>query len=163
MNNKKQALIAFVLIAIATATIAYAQLLTGTFTVTTEEVVSITPITDTFPARSSGNETYADVIAINFTKGGFVAGDSVTVAVELVVTDPTIYSGFLSLVIEVVDSGGNVAATLTENEPYADFALTVSNPPATQYYSVKIIYQTGDTVLTNVTMKLSASVKAVLS
>ena len=162
MNNKKQTLIAFALIAMAATTIAYAQLLTGTFTVTTEEAVSISPITDTFAARSSGNETYSNVIAINFTKGGFVAGDKVTVAVELVVTDPTIYSGFLSLVIEVVDSGGNVKATLTKNEPYADFALTLSSL-TTQYYSVKIIYQTGDTVLTNVTMKLSASVKAVLS
>jgi len=155
--NKKKVFAAVALMAIALTTIAYAQLLLGIVTVTTEEAVDVTSWSDTFPARSTGNTTYSDAMTLNFSKGGFTAGDSVRVRVELVVDDARIYEGFLSLVIRVLDAG-TAKATLTLTTPHDEFAETVPTPVAAKSYSVELVFATGETELTNVSFKLSATI-----
>jgi hypothetical protein len=156
--NKKRVFATVALMIIAVTTIAYAQLLLGVVTVTTEEAVTIAPQVDTFPARSTGNKTYDNMITLNFLKGGFAANDSVRVRVELVVDDPRIHEGFTSLVIEILNATDSIKSTLTLNTPYGEFAETVPNPVAAKSYNVKIIFATGETELTDVPFKLSATI-----
>lgn len=156
--SKKRVFATVVLIIIAVTTIAYAQLLLGVVTVTTEEAVTIASQADTFPARSTGNRTYDNMITLNFSKGGFIANDSVQVRIELVVDDPRIYEGFTSLVIEILNSTDAIKSTLTLSTPYDEFVETVPNPAAATSYKVKIIFATGETELTDVTFKLSATI-----
>jgi hypothetical protein len=156
--NKKRVFATVALMVIAVTTIAYAQLLLGAVTVTTEEAVTIASWADTFPARSTGNKTYSDKMTLNFSKGGFVANDSVRVRVELVVDDPRIHEGFTSLVIEILDAADAIKSTLTLNTPYDEFEETVPDPVAAKSYKVKIIFATGETELTDVPFKLSATI-----
>jgi hypothetical protein len=155
--SKKQVFAIVALMAIAATTVAYAQLLLGSVTVTTEEAVAVTSWSDTFPARSTGNTTQNNVITLDFSKGGFTAGDNVRVRVELVVTDPKIYEGFKSLVIQVSNATA-VKGTLTLNTPFDEFEETVPNPVGTKSYNVEIIFATGELELTNVSFKLSATI-----
>jgi hypothetical protein len=157
MMNKKQVFAAVALMALAMTTIAYANLVLSAVTVTTEEAVTVSSITGTFPARSAGARTYADKVTLDFTKGGFAADDSVLVRVELVVDDPDIYKGFKSLVLQVKE-GDVVETTLTLNTPYGVFTETVGDPVAAKNYDVKIIFATDKEALTDVAFKLSASI-----
>lgn len=156
--SKKKVFAAVVLMAIALTTIAYAQLLLGVVTVTTEEAVTIASWSDTFPARSTGNKTYDDKMTLNFSKGGFAANDVVRVKVELVIDDPRIHEGFTSLVVQVLNSSDSAKATLTLSTPYDEFEETVPSPVAAISYKVKIVFATGEKELTDVSFKLSATI-----
>lgn len=156
--SKKRVFATVALIIIAVTTLAYAQLLLGVVTVTTEEAVTIASQVDTFPARSTGNRTYDNMITLNFSKGGFVANDTVRVRIELVVDDPRIHEGFTSLVIEILNATDAIKSTLTLTSPYGEFEETVPNPVAATSYKVKIIFATGETELTNIPFKLSATI-----
>ena len=156
MISKRQVFAAVALIAIAMTTIAYAQLLTGTITVTTEEVVSVKTTTVTFPARGVFNRTVSEVIKLDFTKGGFQAGDEVLVKVELVIDDPTIHE-LRSLVVKIKDaSTGAVVAVLTLGTPYDEFEVTVPDSRVMKY-DADIIAATGGKAV-SMKFRLSASI-----
>jgi len=134
---------------------ASAILLMGTASLTIKEPVSVSPISDTYPARSTGAKTYSNIIAIDFTKGGFTSGQSVRVKVELIINDPKI-GEFRSLTIEIYKEA-TLVATLTKDSPVTYFDETVLSPPGTVNYDVRIIYQTGAKSV-SVTFKLGVQI-----
>jgi hypothetical protein len=154
MQSKSRIIAAAVIALIAITTMAYAQLYTGTVTVATEEVVAVKSWTETFPARGAFTRTEPDVITLDFTKGGFQAGDKVLVKVELVIDDPKIYE-LKSLVVKI-KYGGSAVAVLTLGTPYDEFEVTVPDPVAAVSYSAEIVAATGEA--TDITFKLSASI-----
>ncbi|MEM1659494.1 MAG: hypothetical protein QW794_03815 [Thermosphaera sp.] len=156
MVRKSQVLAAAILAIIALSAIAYAHAIMGTVTLTTVEVVeSIPSVTYTFPARSAGNKGLGDIV-LNFSKGGFSAGDTVRVRVELAVDDPQIYEGFHSIVIRVRD-GTTVKAILTLHTPYDEF--TVSVPASlTKSLPVDLIYATGAKPVIGATFRLRVTI-----
>jgi hypothetical protein len=154
--------LALALALLAVASIgASAMLLTNTITLNVQEPVTVNPITDTFPARTTDSRTYSNVITINFTKGGFVAGEKANVKVELVITDARI-GDFQSFTVEVLDASGNTVATLTKTTPVDSFQVTVPNPPSALSYSVRITFTTGKNAINNFVVKLSAQITHVL-
>jgi hypothetical protein len=160
--SKRQVLAATMLAIVAIAAIAYAQVTMGTVTLTTAEVVDVTGIEDTFPARSAGVRTYSNIITLDLTsQAGFQGGEDVVVRVELVPLDAEVYAGFRSLVIQVFNqTTGAAVATLTLQTPYSDF--TISNiSPSTYSYDVKVIYATGETTVT-ATLGLKVTIVGVL-
>jgi hypothetical protein len=154
MQSRSRIIAAAVMALIAITTMAYAQLYTGTVTVATQEVVAVKSWTETFPARGAFTRTESDVITLDFTKGGFQAGDKVLVKVELVIDDPKIYE-LKSLVVKIKDSGGSVAAVLTLGTPYDEFEVIVPGS-LTKSYSAEIVAATGEA--TGITFELSASI-----
>jgi len=164
MISKRKVFAAVLLATIAMATIAYAQLLTGTVSVTTIEAVSVASSWDLgkIPARSAGSETKS--CAINFTltsNNGFTSGDKVLVAVELVVDDPNMYKGFKAFVVQITGPNytSTVQALLTLNHPYAEFEITTADK--LYMYDAKVIYSAGSKEVSSVTIHLGATVKAV--
>jgi hypothetical protein len=159
--SKKQVLAATMLAIVAIAAIAYAQVIMGTVTLTTAELVNVTDIKDTFPARSAGVRTYSDIITLNLTReAGFRDGDDVVVRVELVPLGAEVYAGFRSLVIQVFNPTEDAVATLTLQTPYSDF--TIKDITLTTYnYSVRVIYATGEKTVT-ATLGLKATIVGVL-
>ncbi|MCL6578985.1 MAG: hypothetical protein K6T73_06305 [Candidatus Bathyarchaeota archaeon] len=155
MVSKKQIFAAVALIAIAMTTIAYAQLLTGTITVTTEEVVSAKTWTKVFPARGAFKRTESGVITLDFTKGGFATGDKVLVKVELVIDDPKIHE-LKSLVVKIKNAT-HTLAVLTLGTPYAEFEVTVPAGSTSVSYDAEIVAVTGEKAVST-TFKLSASI-----
>ena len=155
MISKKKMFAAVALIAIAVTTIAYAQLYTGTITVTTEEVVFVNTTTVYFPARGAFNRTVSDVITLDFSKGGFQPNEKVLVKVELVIDDPTIHE-LKSLAVKIKDASGDEVAVLTLGTPYDEFVVTVSDSLVAKYNADIIAATGGKTV--SMTFKLSASI-----
>ena len=135
---------------------ASAMLLMNTVAVNVQEPVTVGAITDNYPARTAASRTYSSVITIDFTKGGFVAGDVAHVKVELVVVDPRI-GDFQSFTVEVY-KGSTLVATVTKSTPVDTFTETVPNPPAAVSYDVKITFQTGKTAINAFTTKLNVQV-----
>jgi hypothetical protein len=153
--SKKQVLAATMLAIVAIVAIAYAQAIMGTVTLTTAELVEVSNIQDTFPARSAGERTYSSTIALNLTsKAGFRSSDKVVVRVELVPLSAEVYAGFRSLVIQVIPTGDTEpVATLTLQTPYSDFTIQ-NTSPGTYTYDVKVIYATGEkTVIAKLGLK----------
>jgi hypothetical protein len=94
-------------------------------------------------------------MVIDFTKGGFVGGESVRVKVELIITDPKI-GEFRSLTINIYNANtSTLVATLTKDTPVAYFTETVPTPPGKYFYNVEVVFQTGATDITT-TLKLGA-------
>jgi hypothetical protein len=158
--DKKQVFAAAMLAIIAMVAIAYAQNIMGTVTLTTVEPVTVSNITDTFPARSAGVRTYPNIIALELSSSnGFRSGDDVVVRVELVPYDAKVYAGFRSLVIQILYAA-NVRATLTLQTPYSDFTL---ENIATQLYSfdVVVIFATGKEPVT-ATLGLKVTIVGIL-
>jgi hypothetical protein len=152
----KRGPIALALLAVASMG-ASAMLLTNTITLNVQEPITVSPITDNFPARTTASRTYSNVITIDFRNGGFVAGDVANVKVELVITDARI-GDFQSFTVEVLDASGNTVATLTKTTPVDSFQVTVPNPPSAVKYDVKITFTTGKSAISNFQVKLSAQI-----
>lgn len=152
--------LALALLAVASID-ASAMLLTNTITLNVQEPITVNPITDNFPARTTASRTYSNVITINFTKGGFVGGQVANVKVELVITDTRI-GDFQSFTVEVLDSSGNTVATLTKTTPVDSFQVTVPDSLGALSYSVRITFTTGKNAINNFQVKLSAQITHVL-
>ena len=155
MQGRSRKLAAAIMAMIAITTIAYAQAIMGTITLSTAEAVSVSAITDTFPARSAGVREYTNTIGLDLSNGkGFKSGDDVVVRVELVPLDAEVYAGFRALIIQIVNAGGPVA-TLTMNTPYAEFKEK-NISPGTYNYNVKIIFATGyETVTATIGLRVT--------
>jgi len=158
MVSKKQMLTAVALIAIAMTTIAYAQVIMGTVTLTTDEVVQSIPSGSfNFPARSAGEKSLDDIV-LNFSKGGFIGNETVWIRVELAVDEYEIYEGFHSLVVKVHNDSA-VKAILTLHTPYDEFEVTVpSDPKTTVELHVELIYATGAKPITDATFRLRVAI-----
>jgi hypothetical protein len=142
MQGRSRKLAAAIMAMVAITTIAYANAIMGTITLSTAEAVWVSDITDIFPARSAGVREYAAKITLDLSGGkGFKDHDDVVVRVELVPLDAEVYAGFRALIIQIV-RGGTVKATLTMNTPYAEFKET-DITLGTYNYDVRIIFATG--------------------
>jgi hypothetical protein len=158
LRSKGPIVLALALALLAVASIgASAMLLTNTVTLNVQEPITVKPITDNFPARTTASRTYDNVITIDFTKGGFVGGQVANVKVELVITDTRI-GDFQSFTVEILDASGNSVATLTKTTPVDSFQVTVPSPLSALSYNVKITFTTGRNAISNFVAKLSAQI-----
>jgi hypothetical protein len=158
LRSKGPIVLALALALLAVASIgASAMLLTNTVTLNVQEPITVKPITDNFPARTTASRTYDNVITIDFTKGGFVGGQVANVKVELVITDTRI-GDFQSFTVEILDASGNTVATLTKTTPVDSFQVTVPSPLSALSYNVKITFTTGRNAISNFVAKLSAQI-----
>jgi len=71
-------------------------------------------------------------------------------------------------VVEVTDSGGNIVATMTMTPPRAEFTTTVQDTdadgnPDAQTYNLRVTWMTGPTEVTNVDLKFSAQIAAIIA
>jgi hypothetical protein len=158
MASKRQVFAATMLAAIAITAIAYAQVIMGTVTITTGEVVEEIPSKSfNFPARSAGSESLGNIV-LNFSKGGFTAGDTVRIRVELAVDNADVYEGFRALVVKIVD-GSAVKAILTLSTPYDEFTILVSDPATTEKsLAVSLTYATGAKEIASATFRLRVTI-----
>jgi len=158
MANMKQVFAAAMLAAIAITAIAYAQLLTGTITVDTEERLAVqsTMNLDKIPARAVHSQTFQKAINVTLTD---ISGSNALIGVELVADDLDIYKGFRAFVVQIKPSGGgDVLAVLTLSNPYAEFEL---NCGSDYNLDVVVIYAAGTQPVSNVNVRLGATIKAI--
>ena len=158
-------LLALLLATLALPLSAFGYLLTGNVSVTTEEIVTVTPPTFKVPARSAGSATFNNVITLDFTKGGFAVNDQVTVLTEILVNDVNTPKGFRSLVVDVIDAtAGTVVTTMTLTTPAGEFTVTVPDDgtgnPAAKTYNVKVSWLSGKQEVT-AAIPLSAQVTGI--
>jgi hypothetical protein len=157
LGANKVAVLALALAFMASAALgASAYLLMGTATISVQEPVTVNAITDSYPARTTASRTYSNVISVDFTKGGFVAGDNAHIKVELVVVDPRIAS-FSTFTVQIYKDS-TLLATITKDTPVDMFVRTVPNPPAAENYNVVITFATGRSAISNFTTNISAQV-----
>ena len=124
MVSKKQMFAAVALIAIAMTTIAYAQIIMGTITINTEEVVTSVPSYSlTIAARGAVEKNIGD-IGLTFPANLRAGAPTYRVRVELAVDEYEIYEGLRALVVKVRQDS-TVKAILTLNSPYDEFTLYV--------------------------------------
>jgi hypothetical protein len=156
--SKRQVLAATMLAIIAITAIAYAQLVTGTITVTTKDRVTVSNIDiGTVPARAAGNKTAEEAITVDLSG---LTGKAL-IGVELVADDLKIYEGFKAFVVQIknaTDPSKPVVTVLTLSNPYAEFEVWCG---ASHKFDVTVIYAAGSMPVTSVTVHLGATIKAI--
>jgi hypothetical protein len=155
--SKRQVLAATMLAIIAITAIAYAQLMTGTITVTTKERVTVTDINiGTVPARAAGNKTVEGAITVDLS--GLNGASKALIGVELVADDLKIYEGFKAFVVQIKNATNSVVAVLTLSNPYAEFEVGCGT---SHTFNVTVIYAAGSMPVTDVRVHLGATIKAI--
>jgi glyoxylate carboligase len=168
--DKKQVFAAAILAIIAITAIAYAQLLTGTITVSIEstekrlQVQSSMPI-GTVPARAAGSKTFEKAINVTLQDG-----EKALIGFELVADDLNIYKGFRAFVVRIENQNDTTTlfdgvVVLTLNNPYAEietFSITASTE-GKYWLKVTVTYAAGEVTVDNVNVRLRVTIKAITS
>ena len=160
MKAERKAVLTFLILAVSGFLLsAYGYLLLGKLTVTTEEIVTVQPITVNVQPSSSGSDSYSNVITFDYTRGGFEGGEEVLIRCELLLNDTKIFQAFRSLAVEIQDPDRNLNITcLTLANPVKEFVATVPSPPSAKSYNVTVIWQSTDNPPSQVELNIDAKV-----
>jgi hypothetical protein len=158
MQSRSRIIAAAVMALIAITTIAYAQVIMGSLTINTEEIVTTVPSETLYiPARGAVSKDIGNIV---LTFPSNYGGLKYRVRVELAVDDLDVYTGLRALVVRVGDEASPYAI-LTLNTPYDEFTLTIPSGGSTETLPVHVVVAAGAKEVSSAVIRLRVTIVGV--